>query len=119
MKIISIETSCDETAAAVIEDGRKICSSVIHTQGVGQIIGRHMAADMVDRNKRLFGGKRQSLGEIHPHQHRTDEAQLLADHAEDKVVGALRQPELLFDAVAKALIGQRREITSKRHDILS
>ena len=32
MKIISIETSCDETAAAVIEDGRKICSSVIHTQ---------------------------------------------------------------------------------------
>ena len=32
MKILSIESSCDETAAAVIEDGRKICSSVIHTQ---------------------------------------------------------------------------------------
>ena len=32
MKILSIETSCDETAAAVIEDGRRILSSVIHTQ---------------------------------------------------------------------------------------
>ena len=32
MKILSIESSCDETAAAVIEDGRQICSSVIHTQ---------------------------------------------------------------------------------------
>ena len=34
--------------------------------------------------------------------HRTDEAQFLAHDTEDKVVGALRQPELLFDAVAKA-----------------
>lgn len=32
MKIIAIESSCDENAAAVIEDGRHICSSVIHTQ---------------------------------------------------------------------------------------
>ena len=32
MKILSIESSCDETAAAVIEDGRKIISSVINTQ---------------------------------------------------------------------------------------
>lgn len=32
MKILSIETSCDETAAAVIEDGRRILSSVIYTQ---------------------------------------------------------------------------------------
>lgn len=29
MKILGIETSCDETAAAVIEDGRKMLSSVI------------------------------------------------------------------------------------------
>ena len=27
-KILSIETSCDETAAAVIQDGRKILSSI-------------------------------------------------------------------------------------------
>ena len=29
MKILAIETSCDETAAAVVEDGVKIISSVI------------------------------------------------------------------------------------------
>lgn len=32
MKILSIESSCDETAAAVIEDGRNIISSVVATQ---------------------------------------------------------------------------------------
>ena len=32
MKILAIETSCDETAAAVVEDGRTVLSSVIHTQ---------------------------------------------------------------------------------------
>ena len=32
MKILAIESSCDETACAVIEDGRKIISSVIATQ---------------------------------------------------------------------------------------
>lgn len=32
MKILAIETSCDETAAAVVEDGRKILSSVIASQ---------------------------------------------------------------------------------------
>lgn len=32
MRILSIESSCDETAAAVIEGGRKICSSVVATQ---------------------------------------------------------------------------------------
>ena len=32
MKILAIESSCDETAAAVIEDGRKTISSIINTQ---------------------------------------------------------------------------------------
>lgn len=32
MKILSIETSCDETAAAVVEDGREVLSSVIASQ---------------------------------------------------------------------------------------
>ncbi|NLL63841.1 MAG: tRNA (adenosine(37)-N6)-threonylcarbamoyltransferase complex transferase subunit TsaD [Ruminococcaceae bacterium] len=32
MKILAIETSCDETAVAVVEDGRKILSSVIASQ---------------------------------------------------------------------------------------
>jgi N6-L-threonylcarbamoyladenine synthase len=32
MRILGIETSCDETAAAVVEDGRKILSNVIASQ---------------------------------------------------------------------------------------
>lgn len=32
MKILAIETSCDETAAAVVEDGRKIISNVVFSQ---------------------------------------------------------------------------------------
>lgn len=32
MKILAIESSCDETAAAVVEDGRKVISSVIASQ---------------------------------------------------------------------------------------
>ncbi len=32
MRILAIESSCDETAAAVIEDGRKILSNVIDSQ---------------------------------------------------------------------------------------
>lgn len=32
MKILGIESSCDETAASVVEDGRKLCSFVVQTQ---------------------------------------------------------------------------------------
>ena len=32
MKILGIETSCDETAAAVVEDGRKVISNSVYTQ---------------------------------------------------------------------------------------
>ena len=32
MRILGIETSCDETAAAVVEDGRRILSSIVATQ---------------------------------------------------------------------------------------
>ena len=32
MKILSIETSCDETAVAVVEDGNKVLSSVVYSQ---------------------------------------------------------------------------------------
>lgn len=32
MKILSIESSCDETAAAVVEDGRKVLSSIVASQ---------------------------------------------------------------------------------------
>jgi len=32
MKILGIETSCDETAAAVVEDGSRIVSNVVASQ---------------------------------------------------------------------------------------
>jgi len=32
MRILGIETSCDETAAAVVENGRNVCSSVVSSQ---------------------------------------------------------------------------------------
>ena len=32
MLILGIETSCDETAAAVVEDGGRICSDVVASQ---------------------------------------------------------------------------------------
>ena len=32
MKILAIESSCDETAAAVVENGRTVLSNVVSTQ---------------------------------------------------------------------------------------
>ena len=32
MKILAIESSCDETSVAVIEDGKKVLSNIISTQ---------------------------------------------------------------------------------------
>ncbi|MCX5672884.1 MAG: tRNA (adenosine(37)-N6)-threonylcarbamoyltransferase complex transferase subunit TsaD, partial [Planctomycetota bacterium] len=32
MRILGIETSCDETCAAVVEDGRRVLSNVVATQ---------------------------------------------------------------------------------------
>ena len=32
MKILGIESSCDETAAAIVEDGERLLSNVVHTQ---------------------------------------------------------------------------------------
>jgi N6-L-threonylcarbamoyladenine synthase len=64
MRLLAIETSCDETAAAVVEDGRRILSNVVSTQAeiharyggvvpeiasrhhienIGPVIGRAMA----------------------------------------------------------------------------
>ena len=32
VRILGIETSCDETSAAVVEDGRRVCSNIIYSQ---------------------------------------------------------------------------------------
>ncbi len=39
VKILGIETSCDETAAAVVDDARNILSNVIHTQTQHSLYG--------------------------------------------------------------------------------
>ena len=39
MKILAIESSCDETAAAVVEDGRKVLSSVVASQVEHKLYG--------------------------------------------------------------------------------
>ena len=39
MRILAIETSCDETGVAVIEDGRRIRANVIATQLAHQVTG--------------------------------------------------------------------------------
>ena len=32
MKILGIDSSCDETAAAIVEDGRRLLSNVVNSQ---------------------------------------------------------------------------------------
>ena len=44
MKILAIESSCDETAAAVVEDGRHVISSVIASQVKEHILRRRYPA---------------------------------------------------------------------------
>ena len=56
MKILAIESSCDETAAAVVENGRRVLSSVVATQVeehklyggvVPEIASRHHIEDVL------------------------------------------------------------------------
>jgi N6-L-threonylcarbamoyladenine synthase len=56
MKVLGIETSCDETAAAVVEDGRRILANVVSTQAaihapyggvVPELASRHHIENLV------------------------------------------------------------------------
>lgn len=49
MKILAIESSCDETAAAVVEDGRKVLSSVIASQVKEHIIYGGVVPEIASR----------------------------------------------------------------------
>ena len=102
----------NQAGAAGGEEGQR-------NAGVGQGVGdngdvaEHLPGDLrhdADAHQRaepVFGMEgdpetlHQKEDEQHDDDHRTDEAQFLAHDTEDKVVGALRQPELLFDAVAQ------------------
>ena len=49
MKILSLESSCDETAAAVVEDGRKVLSSVVASQVQEHIIYGGVVPEIASR----------------------------------------------------------------------
>lgn len=49
MKILSIESSCDETAAAVVEDGRKVLSSAVNTQIAEHVIYGGVVPEIASR----------------------------------------------------------------------
>ena len=49
MKILAIESSCDETAAAVVEDGRKVLSSVIASQVSEHIVSGGVVPEIASR----------------------------------------------------------------------
>ena len=63
MLVLGIESSCDETAASVVEDGQRILSNVIHSQVkthtpyggvVPELASReHLAKDPRDRGQGL------------------------------------------------------------------
>ena len=44
--ILAIETSCDETAASVVKNGREVLSNIIYTQ-IAHEIRRRCAGDRV------------------------------------------------------------------------
>ena len=49
MKILAIESSCDETAAAVVEDGGKVLSSVIASQVKEHIVYGGVVPEIASR----------------------------------------------------------------------
>src|SRR5204862_62534 len=58
---LGIETSCDETSVAVVEDGRKVLANVIHSQAdlhrdFGGVVPELAARDHLERLPGLPGG---------------------------------------------------------------
>ncbi len=49
MKILAIESSCDETAAAIVEDGRKILSNIIASQVDAHIVYGGVVPEIASR----------------------------------------------------------------------
>ena len=73
MKILAIESSCDETAAAVVKNGREVLSSVIHSQVnehskyggvVPEIASRRHTENIVGITKKALEDAKISLGEV-------------------------------------------------------
>lgn len=86
MLILAIETSCDETAVALVRDGRETLSSVIHTQ--------------IETHKK-FGGV---VPEIASRQH-TEQIVSVTDRALAEAGTALEQVDAVAVTAAPGLIG--------------
>lgn len=86
MKILGIESSCDETAAAVTEDGRTVLSSVVATQ--------------IERHK-IFGGV---VPEIASRMH-TEAICTVVDEALQQAGAAIQEIDAIAVTYAPGLIG--------------
>lgn len=73
MKVLGIESSCDETACAIVEDGRKILSNVISTQidihkkfggVVPEIASRNHVENINSVLERALSDAKMELGEV-------------------------------------------------------
>ena len=73
MKILAIESSCDETAAAVVEDGKKILSNIVASQieehkkfggVVPELASRRHCENILDVVKRSLSDAECSLDDI-------------------------------------------------------
>jgi len=73
MKILALETSCDETAAAVVEDGRRILSNVVSSQAeiharyggvVPEVASRHHIENIVPVVSKAIADSGVALGDI-------------------------------------------------------
>ena len=72
MLILGIETSCDETAAAIVHDGREICSNVVYSQDihahfggvVPELASRDHIKNIVPVVKKCFGDAAVDMGDI-------------------------------------------------------
>lgn len=67
MKVLGIESSCDETACAIVEDGRKILSNVVATQIPFHQIYKGVVPEIASRKHAewILPVVRQSLDEAH------------------------------------------------------
>ncbi|MCI8649576.1 MAG: tRNA (adenosine(37)-N6)-threonylcarbamoyltransferase complex transferase subunit TsaD [Anaerotruncus sp.] len=86
MRILAIESSCDETAAAVVEDGRRVLSSVINSQ-----VAEH----------RKYGGV---VPEIASRRHAENIVQVVQEALEQSG-GTLAQMDKIAVTAAPGLIG--------------
>src|SRR2546429_3609084 len=85
---LGIETSCDETSVAVVEDGRRVLSNVIHSQvdlhrEFGGVVPELAARDHLERLPHLLDMALEKAGV------RTDDLDLLAVTRGPGLVGCL------------------------------